>query len=433
MAFTLNDHAHLPSSLCTGRVHPCSGKAQEANPRPNRFRARFLSNRRGCGARNETCRPHRATAGGFPHFLYGATFEKVFPRRTRRAKIDSPVKPPFQLRPRVGLHALCAPRYVRRGGEQDITNPFHLRDCAIDAFFFRADYDALRRLVSRDLDSVLCRSDWRRPLGLLFPRVRIVPLVPIVMLVCAQTARIEVPGVGWMPEVDVGFWIPVLMLAKFGPFTIPWEIGFYQPYLFVDSGQAMATGRETYGYHKMLGEFDLPSDPEHPEQLEVRAIAWREFGSAQRAQLERVFTLRETSGVVQARSHFGSFDQARRTLLESMGDEGTRLFVRALDDSIDLLDFVDLIRVQQVFLKQFRAIEDPSRACYQAVSKVGAPLRQFHRGGLLPGRYELDLADLASLPIRDELGLGPGTLTPFASFWGVIDFDLELGTTLSRT
>jgi hypothetical protein len=67
------------------------------------------------------------------------------------------------------------------------------------------------------------------------------------------------------------------------------------------------------------------------------------------------------------------------------------------------------------------------------VTKVGSPLRHFQRGGLLPGHYELDLADLASLPIREELGLGPGTLVPFASFWGVIDFDLERGSTLGRT
>lgn len=339
----------------------------------------------------------------------------------------------MQLPIRDSLQALCAPRYVKRGGEQDIPNPFHLRDCAIDAFFFKADYGALLRLVSRDLNRVLCQGDWRRPLGLLLPSVRIVPLAPVAMLVCAQTARIEVPGVGWMPEVDVAFWIPVLILAKVGPLRIPWEIGFYQPYLFVDSGQAMATGRETYGYHKMLGEFDLPSDPAHPEKIEVRSIAWRTYGSEQKAQLERVFTLRETSGALPASSDFSSFEQALRKLLETVADHGTELFVRALNAQINLLELFDLTRVQQVFLKQFRAIEDPSRACYQAVSKVGAPLRHFHRGGLLPGRYELDLADLASLPIREELGLGAGTLKPFASFWGVIDFDLERGTTLGRT
>lgn len=183
----------------------------------------------------------------------------------------------------------------------------------------------------------------------------------------------------------------------------------------------------------MLGEFDLPSDPAQPEKIEVRSIAWRSYGPEQKAQLERVFTLRETSGAAPASSTFVSFEQALRKLLETVADDGTKLFVRALNAQIDLLELFDLTRVQQVFLKQFRAIEDPSRACYQAVSKVGSPLRRFHRGGLLPGRYELDLADLTSLPIRSELGLGQGTLAPFASFWGVIDFDLERGTTLGRT
>jgi hypothetical protein len=214
---------------------------------------------------------------------------------------------------------------------------------------------------------------------------------------------------------------------------MPWEIAFYQPYLFVDSGQAMATGRETYGYHKMLGEFELPTDPAHPQKIETHAIAWRTFGDGHEAQRERVFTLRETSGAAPASSDFTSFGEAIRTMLATIADDGTELLVRAINAQIDLLELFDLTRVQQVFLKQFRAIEDPSRACYQAVTKVGTPLRHFQRGGLLRGRYELDLADLASLPIRQELGLGQGTLQPFASFWGVIDFDLERGSTLART
>lgn len=339
----------------------------------------------------------------------------------------------FPLPLRYALDALLAPRYVKRGGEQDIQNPFHLRDVAIDAFYFKADYGALFQLVERDLDQVLRRGDLRRPLGLMLPSVRIVPLAPVAMLVCAQTARIEVPDVGWIPEVDVAFWIPVLIMAKFGPLRIPWEIGFYQPYLFVDSGQAMATGRETFGYHKMLGEFDLPADPAHPQKIEVRSIAWRNFGANEKASLQRVFTLRETSGIAPAQTEFIGFEDAIKNALATIADNGNDLLVRAINAEIDLLELFDLTRVQQVFLKQFRSIENPARACYQAVTKVGAPLRRFQRGGLLRGQYQLDLEDLASLPIRKELGLGAGTLSPFASFWGVIDFDLDQGSTLGRT
>lgn len=334
---------------------------------------------------------------------------------------------------RYGLTRWFAPRYVERGGTQDIANPFRLKDVALDAFFFRADYLALLRLVERDLDSVLRRGDCRRPFGFALPSTRIVPLAPVAMLVCANTARIEIPGVGWMPEVDVAFWIPVLVLAKVGPVVVPWSIAFYQPYLFVDSGQAMATGRETYGYHKMLGDFDLPSDPAHPTHLEVRSIAFEAFGPGQKAEQRRVFTLRETSGAPPSPSSFADFREAIERMLATIADDGTELSVRAINRVIDLLELFDLTRVQQVFLKQFRAIEDPERACYQAVAKTGAPLRRFQRGGLLLGDYELDLADLASLPIREELGLGAGILRPFASFWGVIDFDLETGTTLGRT
>lgn len=345
--------------------------------------------------------------------------------------ITVPFGIPYPLR--YALDAMCAPRYVERGGTQDIANPFRLRDVALDAFLFEADYGRLLALTERDLNGVLRRGDCRRPFGYLLPSARIVPIAPIAMLVCANTARIEVPRVGWIPEVDVAFWIPVLVLAKVGPIRIPVEVAFYQPYLFVDSGQAMATGRETYGYHKMIGDFDLPTDPAHPTELEVRAIAWKTYGPNEKAEQRRVFTLRETSSAPPSPSTFVGFEDAARAVIEAITGGGTSLPVNAINRVIDLLELLDLAKVQQVFLKQFRAIEDPHRACYQAVAKAGSALRHLHRGGVLNGTYELDLEDLVSLDIRQELGLGAGVLTAFAAFWGVIDFDLERGETLGRT
>jgi len=325
--------------------------------------------------------------------------------------------------------ASLLPRYIERGGTQDIKNPFRLKDVALDAFFFRADYRALFRLVERDLDRVLARAERASPLR---PSFRVVPLAPFAMFVCAQAARIEVPGVGYVPEVDVAFWVPVLVLRKIGPFRIPHSIAFYQPYLFVDSGQAMATGRETYGYHKMIGDFDLPTDPAHVERIETRAIAWRRFGVGEKAEKQRVFTLREKSGATPSPGGFTSIEELIERVIAEIADDGNELTVKAINQVVDLLELLGRTKIEQVFLKQFRSIEDPSRACYQAVAKVGSPLRHFHRGGLLLGDFELDLADLASLPIRSDLGLDEGVLSPFLSLFAVIDFDLDRGATLGR-
>src|SRR5690606_24233048 len=99
-----------------------------------------------------------------------------------------------------------------------------------------------------------------------------------VFLVAAQTERIQIGERGWMPEIDVAFWVPVLLLERIGPALVPYRVSFFQPYLFVDSGQAMATGRETYGYHKMIGEFVLPSDPAFVETIAVDTVAFEAWG-----------------------------------------------------------------------------------------------------------------------------------------------------------
>lgn len=331
------------------------------------------------------------------------------------------------------LERWTLPRYVERGGTQDLRGPFQLRDVALDAFFFGADLGALARLIDRDLNRTLRDADCRRPLKRALCTYRVVPIAPVVMLVAAQSRRIELPGGrGWMPEVDVAFWVPVLLVRRVAGIYLPARIAFYQPYLFVDSGQAMATGRETYGYHKMLGQFVLPTDPAHVPELTVDSIAFASFGPTVEGKLQRVFQLRETGGAPPSPSLYTDAGAALTAIVSAITGGGSSLHVDAIDLAIDVLGLLDLASISQLFLKQFRAIQAPGRAAYRAITETRSPLRGFHGGGPLAGTYELELSDLASLPIRRELGLANGVLTPFAQFWSVIDFDLKDGDVLGR-
>lgn len=330
------------------------------------------------------------------------------------------------------LRRLFLPRYVERGGTQDILGPFELENVSLNAFAFRADMRALCELVDRQLGRVIRRAAVRHPLTQGLCGTHVVPIAPFVFLVVAQTERIQIGERGWMPEIDVAFWVPVLLFERVGPVLVPCRLAFYQPYLFVDSGQAMATGRETYGYHKMLGTFVLPADPSHVETVAVDTIAFETWGPHVEGVSQRLFTLRETSGAAgPASEHADPRDFAEAVLGELTGGMGTGA-VAALRRVLGLASRLDLVKVSQVFLKQVRDIEDPRRAAYQAVCETRAPLRRFHRGGLLSGNFELELRDLVSHPIRRELGLSDGTLTPCLQLWASIDFDLRNGKVLAE-
>jgi hypothetical protein len=76
-----------------------------------------------------------------------------------------------------------------------------------------------------------------------------------------------------------------------------------------------------------------------------------------------------------------------------------------------------------IFLKQIRDARQPTRACYQSIHWAEFEVTGF-RGARHLRTPALELNDLDSMPIRRELGLPAGSLTPIAAFW--VDFDFNL-------
>ena len=58
---------------------------------------------------------------------------------------------------------------------------------------------------------------------------------------------------GYLREREVSVWCLVADVAETGPTS---RLLWYLPYVFTDSGQTVATGREVYGYPKQVGTFD---------------------------------------------------------------------------------------------------------------------------------------------------------------------------------
>ena len=75
----------------------------------------------------------------------------------------------------------------------------------------------------------------------------------------------------------------------------------------------------------------------------------------------------------------------------------------------------------------------PLYACFQGIHAADFVVTGYRGAGHLPGRYRAsDIADLANEPIRRDLGLPDGPLTPVGAFWVDFDFTLSVGDEIWR-
>jgi hypothetical protein len=329
-----------------------------------------------------------------------------------------------------GVLVSSKPSYQRRPFDMLPRPQYVCKDTRTDWFFFRADRQALQDMCDELLNFETSPTHYE-------------PLVPMVAFVAAQAGRIypDTERLGYMPEKDFAFWIPVMATPKPGREAEhrASPLSWLQPCLWVDSGPAVSGGRDVLGCNKALGELTVPSAS--ARVFSVSTIATRREGlldehdePTSMAQMERVFELRVDDeldvwdalhsfaglrSVLMPRFDFNLLDSDERQWLESLFDE-------MLEKSMPL-----------VALKQFPDIEDPSRACYKAV--VEAPSRVTELRGVRPwpGTHELCIFPFDSHPIAQKLGLtttrrseGGSEVSVAKSFFAVsmeFDFVLDVG------
>ena len=231
---------------------------------------------------------------------------------------------------------------------------------------------------------------------------------------------------------------------------------WYLPYVFVDAGQAVASGREVYGYPKQIGFFedDYPDKLENGGKTTVGAAAIDQFGVDAKAiplpmlSAERISQAggpaagrREVLQAARAVHHWarhqrqvairscglGRLERSRRSALRRRvrdglppsrrGPAGACSTACSAEDEIESAGALVGEMVENptlVFLKQFRDVSCPTKACYQAI--VEAPLaihlsRATYKA-LDERAFKLTVADWDSHPIASDLGLQPGELSP---------------------
>jgi hypothetical protein len=323
------------------------------------------------------------------------------------------------------------PGFVERGGEMVLRQPIACDRTRMYNFLVDADWDALVRL---------CDQAFREPSG---GAVVVRPILPAVMVVAADIQRGQSKDPvdrlkGFAKERDLGFWVPVAR-GRFDDddpeeFEIQ-QVGWYQPYLFIDNPAAVFVGRETYGFQKAFASCTMPSDATHPSRFAVETLVIDTFTPETEAKVEELYRLeRGDGGVLGALDSsidtFGDlvFAACKRLLTHFLTRGGVRPTWELLEN---LYESVKGGLVPMFFLRQFRDVAQPDRACYQAIIEAAADLTAWRGGGFLD-EHVLTIRECASHPIAKDLGLPSGPIETGFGFWADFDFDIGLGKELWR-
>ena len=300
--------------------------------------------------------------------------------------------------------------------------------------------------------------------------VQFKPFIPFVYLVILDYGRmsLQAANMGWVSQREVAFGIPLRWLNRQGEGMAFHDWAFTSPFIFVDNEMSMSTGREVYGWPKLLAKLD-PSvsewvrDPHGARrvfQVSTKRAAhayageiqeYRPFLSVYQHRAAGLFDippnletitkpLQDLSSTVAGFTRLGT-DLARTFAgMAADGITGSPI----LPDFTDQETFRDNLRparlkswanprdwlpgmrdvlwslfprtyANTINFKQFRDAGDPHATCYQAITSARMPVKSVSRGGFLgpqnmllgqlDGGFRIDVHSLAGLPIVESLGL----------------------------
>jgi len=274
--------------------------------------------------------------------------------------------------------------YLPFPAEQSLVAPGLFRDVSISCFMLKADYQAQYNLCQTYLNGPAQGQTSYSPFG----------LVLLAFAHFGSVASAE-PDWGTISYTDVAFWVPLANAS-----TAP--IALFPPYIFVDSPAALITGREAFGLPKQLGRFQMPmslADASAGERGRFRAEVVGTLTAGGANDWRTIATVEPVAGGVRG-------DAAKViSVIERMVAPGSLPGPGGLAELLARLAVVPVLG-----LKQFRDIESPESACYQAI--VEAPVRFVETLGppdIVFDGFDLRLMDLDSHPVAATLGIQPGT------------------------
>ncbi len=292
--------------------------------------------------------------------------------------------------------------------------PYLQKDARLAAFLFNTDVQRLTTLCDQTLNVSEAFM------------YKYVPITSSLMLVFADmfvSSRDERDmQVGLIPETEVSFWVLTLAMQKTQSGYVPHHLAWFLPYLLVDEGNAIATGREVFGFNKQLAQFQKPEEIQKPE-FTADVLGFKQFSVDAVAQKERLLELRDSSSAKASQSSdLGPIknktaDELLKHMRTDLGGGLVEFAARLINDHIPL-----------VFLKQFRDAQNTYKACYRKIIEAPLTIQTFYEGGIFLEPYTLNISPLVSHPLAQNLGLDAVEQKSTLGAWMKVDFLLGNGT-----
>lgn len=240
-----------------------------------------------------------------------------------------------------------------------------------------------------------------------------------------QKGTAATEAIGWLPGRECALWIPLLETRLLSLKTRP---VMWCPYIFINYGIGMATGREVWGWSKALGDIDFPAPADPTPRFALDTVIFRDFDPAKPGGKETLLKLTGTAPL------------GTGSVWPTLGAAATALITKLIGVAPAplALPMPGVFDFPAIALKQFRDSNTPEFACYQAIVNSPVRIRNFLGGGLHPGSFKLEVATCDSHPIVDKFlgkAASPGSTVVNCDWgaWVKMDFDALPGSVIAKT
>ena len=299
--------------------------------------------------------------------------------------------------------------WVEHGGAS-LAAPGVFTDATMHMFGFEADKSAMQATVDKLLNPAATDN------------IRYEVAVPIGMISFMDIAQCTsgTDIVGWLPGREVAMWIP--LIEKHSD-PLKDRFVFWAPYICISYTIGMLTGREIWGWPKVLGDIQVPSDSPGSTDFSCATTYFPTLSPTTKGVTGTLLKVRPTS---QSSKEAPIWTSAKDAIAGLIGT-----FLGGLAEHIAQALHISP-QVPSVALKQFREPADEKVACYQAIVNSPIAPTQFEAGGPLFDTFELDITTCESHQIvQDFFGRAPDpgkTTIPIKyAAWIGMDFEALAG------
>lgn len=319
------------------------------------------------------------------------------------------------------------PAYIDRLGHGEICypQPLKLTNTMSYAFGLEADRDAVQALVDSQLNAACA------------PALRYQAFAGNVLLTIleVESATSTEQVIGLLGDREAAIWVPLLEWRE--GHKLP-RLTFWVPYLLINVDSGMVVGREIWGYRKSMGEISLPEAEDDPAEFIARTTVFPVFSETQRGERRELIRVTKEGSRGRLADEFHNIEGFLNAVWQTFAHHDG-FWKDTLENIALAREFGEMLLdpvVPVVNLKQFRATEDATKACYQAVTESPCHLDRIRGGGFIRGDWTCALLSCASHRIVEDCGLagtvnGDYTEVPVKyAFWVNFDFTTRNGITL---